>query len=104
VIPARAISRKQNLLMANRSSGERRSAAAYIASRQDQKSPAAPARRSVRPRMARWKAWLWALTRPGRIAQPGKLTRSASAGGPPTDCTRPSLTTSAAPERTWPPL
>src|SRR3569832_1004497 len=42
-----------------------RSAARYMRSRQLQKSSSLPSLRSVSPAIARWKAWLCALTRPG---------------------------------------
>jgi hypothetical protein len=73
-----------------------------MTSRQLQKLPA-PVACSARPRSARWKAWPWAETSPGRIARPWSRTRSAPSGGGPTAATTPSRTVSAAPARTAPP-
>ena len=36
--------------------------------RHDQKESAEVARRWVRPRKARWKAWEWAVARPGKVS------------------------------------
>ncbi len=43
----------------------------YITSRQVQKLSSSGPRRSTRPAMARWKAWLWTLATPG-TATPAK--------------------------------
>src|SRR6185437_3029909 len=51
--------------MASRSSGVSRSTKRYICSRQVQKESVSVPRFSVRPAMARWKAWLCRLGRPG---------------------------------------
>src|SRR5574343_411327 len=59
--------------MVRNCAGVMRSAALYMRVRQLQKSspPTAPlAQVSVSPAMARWKAWLWALTTPGSTAAP----------------------------------
>ena len=55
---------------------ERAPATAYICSRQVQNVPRS---RWVRPRSARWNAWLWQLARPGRV-RPG--TRRGFPGRP----------------------
>ena len=72
-------------------SGSSRSATAYIRSRQVQKVPPAS---WVRPRSARWKAWLCPLAKPGS-STPG--SRSARPGAAPgvTAAKRPAATSTA---------
>ncbi len=81
--------------MASSCRGVMRLAALYMRSRQLQKSSCSLALRSASPAMARWKAWLWPLTRPGKT---GPARRSAPrwscAGAPGTNCVqRPSAPT-----------
>src|SRR5918998_1424219 len=78
--------------------GSRLSARAYIRSRHVQKSSSGcrVSLCSALPRRSRWKAWLWAFTKPGARARPGR--RSPSVAGP-TSATRPSSTATETPAR-----
>src|SRR5260370_21132061 len=54
--------------------------------------------------MTRWKAWLCAATRPGKMARPGSGTTAAPGSGGPAETTTPSRKFRDAPLRTRPPL
>ena len=79
MIPAAAISRYVAFASAKYESGSSVAATAYICSRQVQNVPRS---RWVRPRSARWNAWLWQFASPGRVrpamrsgAEPPTVTR-----------------------------
>ena len=97
VTPTETISRYVARASSKYESGVSRSARAYICSRQVQNDPAP---RWVRPRSARWNAWLWQLASPG-IVKPGR--RSAPSGEPAATLVKtPSATSTRRPSTTGP--
>lgn len=84
-------------------SGVSAAATRYMASRQVQKVPLPCC---TVPRRARWKAWLWALARPGRVSPRSVTAPTGGAAAPVrTAAIRPSAAVSrTTPRSTRPPV
>src|SRR5215218_5890984 len=96
-MPTETISRYVARASSKYESGVSLDATAYICSRHVQNVPRP---RCVRPRSARWNAWLWQLASPGTV---NPASRFAPSGGPCwTPLKTPSVTSTRTPSRTGP--